>query len=902
MPQKITLKAKLFRPRITADFVERIELFRKLSSRTTSGRLTLVSAPAGYGKSMTISRWLEISKNRHTWLSLSEEDSDLFLFFNYFVTAVQKLFPDSCTRTKALLNAPAQCSKEELAGVLINNLSELDEEFYLVLDDYGYIHDQDIHHVLNVLLEYDLPSLHLVVITRRDPPFSLIKLRGKGALLEIRQAHLQFTLEETNTFLNTILPNALDGDDFRVFYNKIEGWPAGLRMAALGLGDRTDIKEYIREMRGDSRDIREYLMSEVLSRQKPAVREYLVKTSILSRLCPSLCEALCDQPEMDGAAFLKQLELSNLFCIPLDEHHEWFRYHHLFQYLLQFTLEKRYSSDEIKDLHERAFLWLSKNGFIEEALQHALVIDDIRSAASLIIDIRSQLMNREEWHRLRRLLCLLPGEVIKKEPEFLMLEAWALVGLPEMEHVLGPIEDLMRASPQRYPRPGRLWGELLALKSLQNYNQANPEAALQQSLTALDYLPPENSSERGFAMILQAMSLQMLGHSLKAQRLIHEALQKSQATKSSYHARLLVTLCCLHGIDGSIQDLQQTATRYLQLGKENDLAETIAHAHFFLGMSSYEYNDLETALFHLSSVARNIEALYLANRNNYIHSGFVLALVYHEMGLASEAASITDDIVTLALRINNPYILSLVKAFQAELSLRAGKFPEAFEWEKTFDTLLLRPAYRFYVPQLTLAKVYLTKGTEKSLQKADLLLFKLDEYYVRTNNRNMQIKVLALQALLYNKLGRCEQAMTRLSDSLCLAEPREFIRTFVDLGDDMARLLATLPENHAQKGYADRLLAHFPSVPSGEAETQKIPNGFTSKHHIDTQSFPLITNRELDILSLLSKRRSNQEIADQLYISYSTVKRHNANIYQKLEVSNRRQAVSRALSLGILST
>ncbi len=901
MPQKIIVQSKLFRPRVSADFVDRSELFKRLC-RETHCRLTLVSAPAGYGKSMTVSRWLESAGKLHTWLSLSEEDSDLLLFFNYLVAAVQKLFPDTCTRTKALLNASAQCSKDELAGELINNLLEIDEEFYLVLDDYGYIHDQDIHHILNVVLEYDIPSLHLVVITRRDPPFSLIKLRGKGALLEIRQAHLQFTLEETNTFLNNLLPNALDGDDFRVFYNKIEGWPAGIRMAALGLGDRTDIKEYIREMRGDSRDIREYLMSEVLSRQKPAVREYLIKTSILSRLCPSLCEALCDQPEIDGATFLKQLELSNLFCIPLDEHREWFRYHHLFQYLLQFTLEKRYSSDEIKDLHERAFLWLSKNGFIEEALHHALVADNIRLAALLIIDIRSQLMNREEWHRLRRLLRRLPGEEIKKEPEFLMLEAWALVGLPEMEHVLGPIEDLMETRPQRYPRPGRLWGELLALKSIQSYNQTNPEDALQQSLTALDYLPPESSSERGFAMILQAMSLQMVGHSLKAQKLIHEALQNSQVTKSSYHARLLVALCFLHGIDGSIQDLQQTATRYLQLGQENDLAETIAHAHFFLGMSSYEYNDLETALYHLASVARNIEAIYLANRNNYIHSGFVLALVYHEMGLASEAASITDDIVILALRVNNPYILSLVKAFKAELSLRTGNFSEAFEWEKSFDTLLLRPAYRFYVPQLTLAKVYLAKGIEKSLNKAESLLSTLHEYYVRTNNRNMQIKVLALQALLYSKLQCCKQSITKLSDSLSLAEPRGFIRTFVDLGDDMARLLASLPGNHAQKGYVDRLIAHFPSLPSVGAETQKITDGFISKDLLGAQSFPPITNRELDILSLLLKRRSNQEIADQLYISYSTVKRHNANIYQKLEVSNRRQAVSRALSLGILST
>lgn len=900
MPHKTILKTKLFRPRVPNDFVDRALLFKKLD-RSTDCRLILVSAAAGYGKSVTVSRWLELSCTNRAWLSLGENDSDLISFFLYFLTAIHKLFPDSCVQSSTLLSAPTPCPRDELAQELINDLSEIPHPLHLVLDDYGFIHDPDIHYVLNSILEYDLPGFHLVLITRRDPPFNLAKLRGKGALVEVRQADLQFSLSETIQFFKTVIVNNIKEEDCLGFHEKLEGWPAGTRMVALGFRGHSDIKEFIREMRGDTRAIRDYLVSEVLSQQPVSIREYLVKTSILNKMCPSLCEALCDQPGIDGRTFLKHLEISNLFYIPLDELHQWFRYHHLFQSLLQYTLEKRFSPEEVSALHKRAYWWFSEHGFIEDAMHHALKSGDTSLAISLVANNRCQIMEKEEWHQLRRLIGLLPVEICASEPEILMIGAWSLIGFPEMDPVLDSIETIMLGSPQNYPENGRLWGEFWVLRSLQSYLNTDGQKALEQATKALELLPYENGSERGFGVIMQAVAMQMNGETLKSQNLVMDALKINHSVETTYHARLLGALCFVYWMDGALKDLQQTAAVYLELGKKIHLSETVAHGHFFLGVSSYEINEIETAHFHLSKVVIEDRTLKLVNRHNYIHSGFALAYVYLEMGMVQEARSIAEEIVTLALSINNPYMLSVTKAFEADLALRLGLLGEALTWSRTYDATVMRPGLRFYTPRLTLVKVYLAESSPDSLVKAASFLTTLADYFSKIHNFQFMIKVLALEALLSAKLGNHEMAIKKLTDAFALAEPRGFVRTFVDLGEEMADLLMKFPTESTFGSYAEILLAAFPSGNRTVLKSLKSTDD-SSLYLQDNEAtqFPL-TNREHEIISMLHKRQSNQEIADKLFISYGTVKRHTANIYKKLQVKNRREAVSKALSQNIIS-
>ncbi|MFW2366882.1 MAG: LuxR C-terminal-related transcriptional regulator [Desulforhopalus sp.] len=900
MPQKTILRTKLFRPRISNDFVDRVELFKRLS-RSAKHRLTLVSASAGYGKSQTVSKWLDQSDIESTWLSLGENDSDLVSFFHYFLEAILHLFPDSCVQSQAILDAPVPCSREDLANELINDLSEISRPFHLVLDDYGFIHDPDIHYVLDRILEYDLPSLSLVLITRRDPPLSLTKLRGKGVLSEIRQTDLRFSLSETRLFLQTVVEGDITDEDCREVYDKLEGWPTGTRMIAIGLRGYSNIREFTREMRGDTRDIRDYLMSEVLSHQPAAIRDYLVKTSILNRMCPSLCEALCDQPEVDGSMFLQHLERSNLFYIPLDGHNNWFRYHHLFQSLLRYSLEKRFSPGEILALHERAHWWLSENGFIEDAMHHALSANNMRLAVSLVAANKSRLMEKEEWQQLRRLVLPLPVELLQSEPEIMMIGAWSLIGFPEMNPVLDSIETIMLESPQNYLQKGRLWGEFLVLRSLQSYLDTDGDKALLQATKALECLPEENGSERGFGVIMQAVALQMKGKTLEGQKLVLHAMSSNQSKDSTYHARLLSALCFVYWMDGALKDLQRIAQIYLELGQRIGLSETVAHAHFFLGVSSYEMNDIETAFLHLSQVVEKDKTLKLVNRHNYIHSGFALSYVYLEMGMVEKARLVTEEIVKLALEISNPYILSVANAFEADLAVRLGPINDAMAWSKTYDPSIMRPALRFYTPRLTLARAYLAEGSADSLSKVASFLTTLENYFTKISNFQFQIKVLTLQALLNEKLGDKVKAIEKLTDAFALAESRGFVRTFVDMGQDMADLLTNFPLEHPFGDYAKMLLSVFPEANITQLKSQKAADKKIYQPYNKEPIPPALTIREHEIIVLLHKRLSNQEIADNLYISYGTVKRHTANIYNKLQVKNRREAVDKAVSLKIIS-
>jgi LuxR family maltose regulon positive regulatory protein len=594
---------------------------------------------------------------------------------------------------------------------------------------------------------------------------------------------------------------------------------------------------------------------------------------------------------IDGESFLRRIQESNLFGIALDGRGEWFRFHHIFRDLLKRMLEHRYSPDEIAALHARARSWFEAEGMIEEAVSHALEAGDSEGAVRMVTARRSDLMNREEWHRLRRLLARLPSESIKKEPELLMVRAWSLVGFPEIAEILDVIEGLMAADPGRYSRAGRLWGEYCVLRSLQHYGRAEGLHAVELAHEALETLPFDSLSERGFAMILLGVSLQMSGEPEKAKAALLEALRRKEASGSTWHARLLAGLCFVQWVEGDLSGLRQTAREYLRLGEETGLLESHAHAHYFLSLCHYERNELSKAERNLSKVVRDVQALYLSNRHNYVHSAFALSMTLQALGQTDEASKTAEEVAARALETSTPYLLMMARAFQAELALRQGRFAEAEKWSETYDPQPFRAAYRFYVPQLTLSKVLLAQGTPKSLKSAEELLAKLCGFFTRTHNTNFLMRSLVLDALVHDSLGEEGAAAARVSEALALAEPGGFIRPFLDLGDPMAELLGRFCEQNGGGDYVKGLLEAFRN-----AGTSK-PAVVSSSS--DSLADPL-TGREIDILALLTKRLRNKEIADRLGISPETVRRHTANIYQKLDVHDRRRAVERAHSLSIL--
>jgi LuxR family maltose regulon positive regulatory protein len=400
------IRTKLHRPPVAGDIVLRRRLLERLEEGATR-RLTLVCAPAGYGKSTLLSSGLASSTLPVAWLSLDEHDSDLRTFLSYFLAAVQSVAPSVGRATQMLLGAAELPPVRVLAGTLINELSEIEELFVLVLDDYHHIHEITVHEVVSEILRHRLEPLRLFLATRHDPPLPLTTLRGRGQLTEIRVADLRFSLEETAAFLRNAAPTAADDEVVRILGDRSEGWAAGLRLAALSLRDRpVDRERLLAALHADDRHAMDFLAKEVVERQPS---------------CDALYEAGGGAPEnFDGQCFIEWAARANLFLIALDEEHEWYRFHHLFRQLLRHQLESRTSREQIATLHARASAWYAENGLLEEALDHALEAGEPGLAGRIVAEQRRDLMNREHWHRLHRLLSLLPAELVDGAPGWAM--------------------------------------------------------------------------------------------------------------------------------------------------------------------------------------------------------------------------------------------------------------------------------------------------------------------------------------------------------------------------------------------------------------------------------------------------------------------------------------------------
>ena len=908
MPLETILKTKFFKPNLSDDFVHRSRLTDKLDSGEKCP-LSLVSAAAGYGKSLLVSNWLESCNRPSVWLSLDEDLNDLSVFVQYFLFAVRKLFPDACPKTLALLTMPDPQSVEIFSAKLISELSEITTPFVLVLDDYGFIHDPNIHELLNQVLKYRPSALQLVVLTRHDPPFPLHALRGQGELVEIRQKELQFTMREMTNFLQKSIGLTLGEQAQADLYYKVEGWAVGLRLIALSLQNREDVDEFLREMKGDTRHIQDYLMAEVLSCQLLTVQEGLLKTAILSRFCAplykTLCHPSCEEvcgPEYTGTTFMKTLVKSNLFCIALDEQHEWFRYHHLFQQLLQRTLESRYSSNEISTLHDRACTWFEANGMIEEAFHHAMSGNNPDVAGRLVARHRHELMNKEQWNRLGRLMDKLPRTIIENNPELLIQDAWVLwnrMQIQEMVKVLNQVESLLAATPEDSLPTGEIRGEIDAMRSIQYYlvPPCDGARALAHARQAMQNNPPHQSSTRGMAVIMLALSYQLTGNLTDAFATIFEELKEKEAHQNTYHTRLLITLCFLYWMEGDLGNMKQTGQELLKLGKRLRLAESSHLGQYFSGLSHYCRNELGEAERSLTDAVRTRDKI---NIFNYAHSSFVLALVKQEQGEPDKACEIAESVVHYGLDTSNAPLLQLAHALQAELALRQGRMAEAVKWAKNYQPEPFATAHRFYTPQLTLVRILLAQDTPTSRQQATDLLSHLHDFHESIHNSYCLINILAMQAVLYSILGDERGSDEKLVQAISLAEAGGFIFLFLDLGSDMEKLLLRQEAKNHALDYIRKLLHAF-EQDRFDSNRESIPKSTVETTTNATASLPNpLTNREQEIIELLSKRLSNQEIADHLFISLETVKRHIANIYRKLQVKNRRQAVDRAVSQCIL--
>ena len=904
----ILIYSKLNRPKLVENHIDRPHLIAKLDHRLQRP-LTLVSAPAGYGKTMLVSNWLEASSRPSAWVSLDKDDNDLRLFLSYFLTAIQSChgteFSDAGRETLTMINAMTLPPTSVLAANLINELDRIEQPFTLVLDDFHNIVDESVFLLLDQLLRHPPQAMHLVLISRRDPPLTISKMRAKSLLTEIRIQDLRFNKAETATFLTQELGTQVDLATAYALEEKTEGWVTGLRLAVLSMRHRGNLDPRLLEPQVDAQYVMEYLFAEVFSQQPPEINQCLINTAILDRFCGSLCEAMCmpgAEPfagEIDDWAFIAWLKKESLFLIPLDAENRWFRFHHLFQKLLLNQLQRHCSPEDINALHAKASTWFAENGLIEEALKNALAGGNSKAATQLIAKHGFDLLDDEQWPRLERWLRMLPDEMVGQEPELLVLASWLHViffRFTELKSCLDRGEALCTTrTPMEHVR-----GHLNVLRAALHIITVNGEHTLTCARHAFEMLPRKHRWARMFTFLTQAFAHQMLGDSANALATMKEAMRESDQKSGIAQGWFQANSCFIYWIEADLLSILQTAAQSLKVAENFQAHQAIAHGLYFLGIAHYHRNELQAAEDKLIVVVKD---RYAQHTLNFAHSAFALALVHQALGRTDEANKVGESVVSYGLDTNHPDLLKIARAFQAELALRQGRLAEASYWAEQFVAKPFRLMYRFYVPQLTLVRVLMAQDTRSSREQAADLLKQLYDFVTFSHNRRFQIDVLALQALLCDSRGEGPAALENLTNALQLAEPGGFIRLFVDLGPQMFGLLKQLVQQNVALDYIGQILAAFRDDEHRTVSDATVDESPSLPHPVTRPPQPLVeplTNRELDVLELLPQRLSNKEIAAKLFISPKTVKKHLENIYGKLNVSSRRQAVEKAVALGIL--
>jgi LuxR family maltose regulon positive regulatory protein len=874
------VETKFFPPAPRAGIVARPRLDDRLSRR---GHFVLVSAPAGFGKTTLLGRWLTLAGTSVAWVALDEGDRETSAFWTYVLTALDRAVPGVGAGALPLLQA-GQTPTEAVLTVVLNELSVLPGEVTLILDDYHLVDSPGIRPGMTFLLDHLPPQVRLIISTRADPGLPLARLRARGELIEIRAAELRFTLAEATTYLNDVTGLGLTVEDIASLAERTEGWVAALQLAALSLRGRDDAAGFIAGFAGDDRFVVDYLVEEVLDRQPEPVRRFLLETSILDRLTGALCDAVTGGH--DGKAMLERLDRANLFVVPLDDQRRWYRYHHLFADVLRSHLldERR----DVADLHRRAGNWYDETGEPVPAVRHTLAAGDVGHAADMVERAVPELRRNRQEHTLRRWIDELPDDVVERRPVLAMGFVGALMAGNEFSDVgrrLSGIEQLLDGRSEnvvviderelaRLPGGIELYRAALALIG------GDLAGTLKHAQLAVVRAPEHDDLTRASADALAGIASWTTGDLEAAHRSYTDAA--AGLHRVGYISDVLgcsITLADLESTQGRLRRAQRTYERALELASDQSLRGT---RDMYVGLSqiALEHNDLAAATEYLRRCDELGEQAGLP-QNPY---RWRVA-----MALLREAEGNTDTALGLLTEAERAYVgdfapnVRPVPALRARMLAAHGDVTSALEWARQYGVSVHDElSYLREYEHVTLARVLLAEG---SLHDVIGLLERLLCAAEDGGRRGTVIEVLVLLALARHATGD-DDAGAVLERALTLAEPEGYVRVFSSEGRPMTTLLNALDGNRA---YVRQLL----DATRGPFEPSRPASG-------DDLIDPL-TERELVVLRLLVSDLDGPSIARELVVSLNTVRTHTKNIYAKLGVNNRRAAVRRAHQLELLS-
>ncbi len=913
------LTTKLYIPPVRPELVPRPHLIERLNmGLRTACKLTLVSAPPGFGKTTLLSAWIRdyAPRLRVAWLSLDESDNDPARFLTYVIAALQTIDESMGKSVLDALQSPQPPATEELVTALINEIGSASDALVLVLDDYHLITVQPIHAAVTFLLDHLPSNLHLVIATRADPPLPLPRLRARGQLTELRQTDLRFTPDEAAKFLKQVMQIELSADHIAALTFRTEGWIAGLQMATLALQARASMQgqenlaSFVAAFTGSQHYILDYLMEEVFQRQPESVQAFLLQTSILDRMCGPLCDAVIGSPPLLGQGparewrssqtMLERLDHANLFVLPLDDHQRWYRYHRLFADLLQKRLYQAHA-DLAPTLHRRASEWHEQNGDMAEAIQHALSADDFDRAAQLLEPIAEATLMRSETVTFMNWVDRLPEELVRARPNLGVLHGWALL-------ISGRPLDVAELRLKSIDTSSSVISSKVALlrayiAAFQGRMSVTAELARQ----ALEQLPENELFMRINAAWLLSNTYVAAGDFPAARQAFGELARTSlQAGHVMIAVGALTHLAEVH------LRLAQTLEAKAAYGKAIDVATdaqgqrlpVASEALMGLGDLCRELNELDAALHY---TLEGIELSRLWRSVNSMIGYVTLARIRQAQENWQDADDAMEAARQLAAQYDTTDIDDLgVALFRAQLGVGQGHLDAATQWarERGLDgeidpseldrkddwvSFHLRKYEYLVWVRLLLAQ----NRPDKALSILEPVLARMEQQ----GRTRLLIETLMLKALALRAQGNVAQAMAALERALSLAEPGGYVRLFADEGEPMARLLREANARGVAPGYT-KLLGE---IAAKTIEAQRAPGPVPSPSVSAQPSLvePL-SERELQVLRLLVAGLSNPEIAQQLYVAVSTVRSHVKSIYGKLNVHGRWEAVQRAKELGLL--
>jgi LuxR family transcriptional regulator, maltose regulon positive regulatory protein len=879
------LATKLHMPSPRPHVVNRPRLIEHLNEGLHR-KLTLISAPAGFGKTTLVSAWLAGRERPAAWLSLDAGDKDTVRFLTYLVAALQTLAPAIGVGAVRMLESPQLPTIEAILTDLLNDVSTLSGQFVLMLDDYHALDSKAIDWALTYLVEHLPPQLHLVIATREDPRLPLARLRAGDHLSELRVADLRFTPAEAAEFLTQVMALRLSASDIAALEKRTEGWIAGLQLAALSLQGHSDATSFIASFTGSHQFVMDYLVEEVLQQQSEDIQTFLLRTSILERLCGPLCEAVALTPPGSGQATLELLDRANLFLVPLDQTRQWYRYHHLFADLLRQRLHQSIAasageaeSQIINALHLRASHWYEERGLAIEAFHHAAAAQDVDLAFHLVQGRGIPLHHAGAVTAMLDWMASLPRADLEARPALLVRYAslqlvnGQAVGVEEKLQAAEAI--LQRAEQDDKTRD--LLGQIATARATLATNEYQIESMLLQSHRALEYLYPRNLVFRTTAHWTLGVAYFLQGERAAAREALAEALALSQTAGNVFFTLLAtIGLGQVQEADNQLYPAADTYREILRLAGDKPLPVTF-EAHLGLARIYYQWNDLEAAERH------GQESLRLARQYDSVVERFIpcevfLARLKLARGDMSGAAALLAGAERSAHQQGLVYRMPEVAAEQVVIFLRQGHLTAAAQLAEKHDLPLCR------------ARVHLAQGNPSAA------LAVLEQWRGLVEARRWEdarLKVLVLQALTLQAQGEANQAVSLLVNALALAEPGGFVRVFVDEGLPMSRLLSAAAPGARMPDYIGKLVAIC------QAEVRRSEAADDVPARAQSLVEPL-SRREEEVLQLIAKGLSNQEIAGQLVLAVETVKGHNKRIFGKLQVQRRTEAVARARELGLL--